>query len=73
MLTQHRVPQIMSKLVWKKNEYPLEHSHQPEDIRRVMIIYSGGTLGMKWRDKQGEYGAGQLAVCVSMIGVARHI
>ena len=67
---EHRLPQIMSEFVWKKNEYALEHSHQPEDTRRVMIIYSGGTLGMKWGDEHGEYGTGQLAVCVSM---PRHI
>lgn len=55
---EHGVPQIMSEFVWKKNEYALEHSHQPEDTRRVMIIYSGGTLGMKWSDENGEYGGG---------------
>lgn len=68
---EHGVPQIMSEFVWKKNEYALEHSHQPEDTRRVMVIYSGGTLGMKWSDENGEYGAGQLAVCV--YSALRHI
>ena len=59
---EHRVPQIRSEFLWKKEKYASEHSHQPEITRRVMVIYSGGTLGMKWmkwNDEECEYGACQ--------------
>lgn len=63
--------QIMSEFLWKKKEYALEHSHKPEDIRRVMIIYSGGTLGMKWDDEQGEYGTDLGSASSSMVSTGR--
>ena len=56
---EHRVPLIRSEFLWKKEKYASEHSHQPEITRRVMVIYSGGTLGMRWKDEECELRAGQ--------------
>ena len=52
-LTRRR-SSIMSEFLWKKHEYAKEHSHRPEDTRRVMVIYSGGTLGMMYTEGQGQ-------------------
>ena len=54
-LFEFRPRQIMSEFVWKKLKYTREHGDEPDYIRRVMVIYSGGTLGMKYDAKQGEY------------------
>lgn len=48
---------MMNEFVWKKHEYVKRHSLRPEDTRYVMVIYSGGTLGMKYAPDKG----GQLA------------
>ena len=45
---------IMNEFVWKKHEYTKKHSRRPEDTRYVMVIYSGGTLGMKYAPDQGD-------------------
>lgn len=52
-LFEFRPRQIMSEFVWKKLKYTREHGDEPDYIRRVMVIYSGGTLGMKYDAKQG--------------------
>ena len=46
--------QSMNEFVWRKHEYAKEHSHRPVDPRRVMIIYSGGTVGMMYGEDQGR-------------------
>ena len=53
-LFEFRPRQIMSEFVWKKMKYTREHVNEPDYIRRVMVIYAGGTLGMKYDQKQGE-------------------
>jgi len=57
---EHRVSQIRSEFLWKKGKYASEHIHEPEHTRRVMVIYSGGTLGMKWSDEEGEVSLGRI-------------
>ena len=43
----------MSEFAWKKHEYAKKHCRRPEDTRHVMVIYSGGTIGMKYAPDQG--------------------
>ena len=52
--SRDRSSSIMNEFVWKKHEYIREHSHRPVDTRRVMVIYSGGTLGMMYKEGQGQ-------------------
>lgn len=52
--SRRRSSSIMSDFVWKKQEYIREHSHRPVYTRRVMVIYSGGTLGMMYKEGQGQ-------------------
>ena len=44
---------MMNEFVWKKHEYTKKHSRRPEDTRYVLVIYSGGTLGMKYAPDRG--------------------
>lgn len=53
-ISRQRSSSIMSEFVWKKQEYIKEHSHRPVDTRCVMVIYSGGTLGMMYKEGQGQ-------------------
>ena len=46
-------PSIMNEFVWKKHVYSQVLSQRPEDSRHVMVIYCGGTVGMKFLN-QGE-------------------
>ena len=41
----------MSELVFKKNEEEMDRVSQVEKKRRVLVLYTGGTIGMKWTDK----------------------
>ena len=43
----------MNEFVWRKHEYVRKNSLRPEHIRHVMVIYSGGTIGMKFAQDQG--------------------
>ena len=43
----------MSVFVWKTKEAAAEHGAHPENVRRVLIIYTGGTIGMKWSKETG--------------------
>lgn len=42
----------MSEFLWKKQD--LECSSQVEKKRRVLVLYTGGTIGMKWRNENGK-------------------
>lgn len=41
----------MSEFVYKKNEQEMDRVSQVEKKRRVLVLYTGGTVGMKWTDK----------------------
>ena len=41
----------MSEFVYKKNEEEMDRVSQVEKKRRVLVLYTGGTIGMKWTDK----------------------
>ena len=43
----------MNEFVWKKHVYAKELSLRPENNRHVMVIYCGGTVGMKYIESQG--------------------
>lgn len=63
-LFEFRPRQIMSEFVWKKMKYTRKHVNEPDYIRRVMVIYAGGTLGMKYDQKQGE----RVDITLSLLG-----
>lgn len=54
MLATQIASQAMSEFVWKKQEVTVEQGDYPEKIRRVLIVYTGGTIGMKWSKETGE-------------------
>ncbi len=44
----------MSEFVWKKQEVTTERGGQPEKLRKVLVLYTGGTVGMKWNQEIGK-------------------
>lgn len=42
---------IMSEYLWKKQDVEMECARQLEKKTRVLVLYTGGTIGMKWTDK----------------------
>ncbi len=44
----------MSEFIFKKQEVAAEARGQPERLRRVLVLYTGGTIGMKWSDEIGK-------------------
>lgn len=46
----------MSEYVWKKQEAEAVQGDHPENIRRVLLLYTGGTIGMKWTKESGKLG-----------------
>lgn len=44
----------MSEYVWKEREAVTEQNSDPEKIKKVLVLYTGGTIGMKWT-KEGSY------------------
>lgn len=40
----------MSEFLWKKEDLAACASHT-EKKRRVLVLYTGGTIGMKWTEK----------------------
>lgn len=46
---------VMSEFVWKKQETIAEVSSMPENVRKVLVIYTGGTIGMKVTAECGRY------------------
>lgn len=44
----------MSEFVWKTQEVAAEQSAHPENVRRVLVLYTGGTIGMKWSKESGR-------------------
>ena len=45
----------MSVYVWKTHELARERACHPEKKRTVLILYTGGTIGMMWSEKEGTY------------------
>ena len=46
---QDTVAVKMSEFLWKKED--LACSSHSEKKRRVLVLYTGGTIGMKWTEK----------------------
>lgn len=44
----------MSEYIWKKQEAAAEACYRPEIIKRVLVLYTGGTIGMKWTKEKGN-------------------
>ena len=49
---------MMNEFVWKKQETIAEAGSMKEEIKRVLVIYTGGTIGMKFTSENGEHWAG---------------
>ena len=41
----------MSEFAWKRQELAAKQAAEPVKKRRVLVLYTGGTIGMKWTDK----------------------
>lgn len=41
----------MSEFAWKRKELAAKQAVEPVKKRRVLVLYTGGTIGMKWTDK----------------------
>ena len=44
----------MSEFVWKKQELAAAGIGERPKIRRVLVLYTGGTVGMKWDKDEGK-------------------
>ena len=44
----------MSEYIWRKREVAAETSSRSEIIKKVLILYTGGTIGMKWNGTAGR-------------------
>ena len=44
----------MSEFVWKTQDVAAEQSAHPENVCRVLVLYTGGTIGMKWSKESGR-------------------
>ena len=51
----------MSVYVWKTHELARERAGHPEKKRTVLILYTGGTIGMMWSEKEGMHSPRKLA------------
>ena len=45
----------MNEFVWKNQETLSEAGSMNEEIRKVLVIYTGGTIGMKFTADRGEW------------------
>ena len=45
----------MNEFVWKNQETISEVGSMNEEIRKVLVIYTGGTIGMKFTADCGEW------------------
>jgi len=44
----------MSEYLWKKREVATEkRNYDEEEVKKVLVLYTGGTIGMKWTKKEG--------------------
>lgn len=43
----------MSEYVWRKQDLVSETFGHPELVKKVLILYTGGTIGMKWNSDNG--------------------
>ena len=41
----------MSEFLWKKKEE--DPGDRPEIVKKVLVLYTGGTIGMKWMKEKG--------------------
>lgn len=46
---------VMNEFLWKKQETIAEVSSMPENVRKVLVIYTGGTIGMKVTAECGKF------------------
>jgi hypothetical protein len=62
---------VMNEFVWKKQETIAEVSSMPENVRKVLVIYTGGTIGMKVTAACGRFlvRTYQIFVCVNLYSV----
>ena len=44
----------MSEFVWKKQELAAVNDGHPEKVKKVLVLYTGGTIGMKWSPSTGK-------------------
>ena len=44
----------MSEYLWKKQEAAAERSNDTEQMKKVLVLYTGGTIGMKWTRNDGS-------------------
>ena len=54
---------MMNEFVWKKQETIAEVSSMPENVRKVLVIYTGGTIGMKFTSENGRFGVQVIKRC----------
>lgn len=45
---------MMNEFVWKKQETIAEVGNMKEEMRKVLVIYTGGTIGMKLTTECGK-------------------
>ena len=45
----------MSEFIRKRHEVAAEQVDRPETLQKVLVLYTGGTIGMKWDKVIGKY------------------
>lgn len=45
----------MSEYLWMKQDVVAETCDRPEIVKKVLVLYTGGTIGMKWNVENGEF------------------
>ena len=55
---------MMNEFVWKNQETLAEAGNMKEEIRKVLVIYTGGTIGMKLTEQYGTWFEWLLSACV---------
>ncbi len=43
----------MSEYIWKKQDAVAESCDKPELVKKVLVLYTGGTIGMKFNGGKG--------------------
>ncbi len=41
----------MSEYLWKKREAASENTYAVDKLKKVLVLYTGGTIGMKWTEE----------------------
>ena len=45
---------MMNEFVWKRQETIAEVGNMKEEVKKVLVIYTGGTIGMKMTSEYGK-------------------